>query len=124
MTRQKSTQNELTQNELTQSKSIQNKSVESPLTQQQFAEAVEARLRAIFSAYAGGEDVAPAQVFRAEGFIEAGCCMGLMTRTQAVELMQTLHRQIIGGDLPALSGDGIHIPFLMKRAPVYPSTKD
>ncbi len=88
-----------------------------------FIENVETRLLKIFQAYEQGSDVAPAILFRTEGFIEAGCCLGLVTEQDIEELMQGLHQQVFNTELATYSGTGINIPSLMKRAPVYPSTK-
>lgn len=93
------------------------------LQQQNYIREIESRLSLIFKAYAGGEDVPPARLYRTEGFIEAGCCMGYITEVAVSKLMQRLHQQILGRRLDMAAGSGIHIPALMKRAPVYPSTK-
>jgi hypothetical protein len=93
-----------------------------PIDQQQFVKQVEKRLLHIFNAYAQGQDVPPAFVFKTEGFMEVGCSMGLVTEQQMQGLMQTLHREIFHTELPLSAGDGLQIPSAMHRAPVYPST--
>ncbi len=92
------------------------------MNQKRFVTEVEARLLAIFNAYERGEDVPPALVFRTEGFIEAGCSMGLVIESDMVALIQRLHKQVFNTELTLIPSDKIHIPSLMKRAPVYPST--
>lgn len=93
------------------------------MDQQQFIDSLAERLLGIFNAYANGNDVPPAQVFRTEGFIEAGCCIGLVSEQTVRELMQSLYRQVFDSEFPAMTGPGIQIPPLMRRAPVYPSTR-
>lgn len=93
------------------------------MTSGQFVNTIEARLLAIFRAYASGEDVPPALIYRTEGFIGAGCSMGLISEQEVQKIMQSLHQQVFKSKFPVMSGGGINIPSLMKRAPVYPSTK-
>ena len=90
-------------------------------TQNYIAE-VESRLLAIFNAYQSNQDVAPAILFRTEGFIEAGCELGLLTQEQAVDLIAVAWRSVFDQTPPESASKSIHIPVAMQRAPVYPST--
>lgn len=93
------------------------------LDKEQFYSAVSARLMNIFKTYADGGDIAPALLYRTEGFIEAGCELGLVNEEQVNLLMKDLHQQIFHTSMTILEQPGVNIPMLMKRAPVYPSTK-
>lgn len=87
-----------------------------------FINEVETRLEAVFAAYQGNKDVPPATLFRLEGFIQAGCALGLMTIAEANRLIAKQWQQHIQRPLPALSTTEVMIPTAMQRAPVYPST--
>ena len=89
---------------------------------QAYVAEVERRLLAIFNAYQDNKDVAPAILFRTEGFIEAGCELGLLTQEQAAALIATVWKSVFGQNLPESASKSIHIPVAMQRAPVYPST--
>ena len=88
-----------------------------------FINQAESRVFAIFSAYEKGADVPPAQVFRAEGFLEAGCSLGYISDIEAAELIRRVHKKVFKTELVATMAEAFHIPSLMKRAPVFPSTK-
>jgi hypothetical protein len=83
---------------------------------------VESRLSLIFNAYRNNKDIAPAVLFRTEGFIEAGCEMGLITKNQATDLIATAWSRVFEQAMPESNSKLIHIPTAMPRAPVYPST--
>lgn len=83
---------------------------------------IRARLKGIFVAYQRGEDVPPALRFRAEGFIEAYCELGLISIDEAFELMAQEYKQVFNQSFPFSKEPALTIPVLMKRAPVYPST--
>jgi hypothetical protein len=95
------------------------------MNKEAFNREIESRFLEIFNAYANGQDVAPAQLYRAEGFCEAGCYLSLATEAELIALMKKIHRQVFNTELSGSnqSGGGVRIPSLMKRAPVYPSGK-
>lgn len=82
----------------------------------------EQRLRVILEAFKRGEDVAPAQRFRTEGFFETGVFLDLVTPQQLSDLLTRLQREVLDVDEQRLFTDQLTIPVLMKRAPVWPST--
>ena len=83
---------------------------------------ISSRLLDIFSAYQRGDDVPPAQLFHTEGFVEACCVMGVITREEAFQIMAAVYTQVFNEPLVNSSEQEFQIPALMKRAPVYPST--
>lgn len=98
---------------------------------------LENQLRGIFDDLAGGDDVAPARRYRAEGFADALVAMGRMTLPEFHGFIAVAYQRAYGNDLPEhfLTGTDAdinigsetgecRIPGVMKRAPVYPSTKD
>jgi hypothetical protein len=106
---------------------------------QQAQKLIKQRLVLIFTAYQRGEDVSPAQLYRAEGVVEACCDLGLTTQDQALRLMDDTYQQVFNQPPPPMyknlgyknsgykqegdkKGLAFKIPALMKRAPVYPST--
>ena len=93
------------------------------MNKQQFNIEVESRLLEVFRAFEQGQDVSPATLFRLEGFIEAGCYLGLSAEDEIKAMMQSLHQQVFSQPMLVPVGRGIEIPTMMKRAPVYPSTK-
>jgi hypothetical protein len=96
---------------------------------QQFELQLGRRLRAVFAAYAGGQDVAPGERLRLEGYMQAGIELGLASRDELVLLLQQTHLEYMGQELaepfpPMDENSVIPIPVRMQRAPVYPSTSD
>jgi hypothetical protein len=92
------------------------------MNKQQFVAIIDDRLAAIYAAWQQGKDVAPAELFRLEGLIEAACLLEFLTQSQANDLIAAAWRAHCELPLPPLSGQGIQIPSAMRRAPVYPST--
>ena len=84
---------------------------------------IKSRLDNIFTAYVQGRDVAPAERFRTEGMMEAICVLKLCSEDEARELLQVCWRKHFEQDLPETPENALRIPVMMKRAPVYPSTK-
>lgn len=92
---------------------------------------IEARLAAMFTALAAGDDVAPGPLLRTEGLMEAAVLLGAVSQAQLTAQMSACFEQVTGGSLEQMFGDDWlvlfpfpQIPILAKRAPVYPSTKD
>ncbi len=92
------------------------------IDQQQFLQLLEEKVSNIFQAYADGKDVPPAENFRTEGFIEAGCQLGIISEQEAREKIAESYSAILGQDFPEQYNKGIKIPSAMKRAPVFPTT--
>lgn len=86
-------------------------------------EIIESRLHEIFSAYAEGLDVAPAKRFRTEGLMEAACLLEISDANAVVSLVQSCWREYFKQDFPEVEDGALCIPVMMRRAPVYPSTK-
>ncbi|WP_101760562.1 hypothetical protein [Oceanicoccus sp. KOV_DT_Chl] len=84
---------------------------------------IHSRLRTIFMTYQQGSDVAPAMLFRTEGFIEAACTLEVLSLQQAQQIIAEHWQQVFQQPYPLSMEDGIHIPANMERAPVFPSTK-
>ncbi len=84
---------------------------------------IESRLHEIFAAYAEGLDVAPAKRFRTEGLMEAACMLEMSDQNTVMSLVQSCWREHFEQDFPDVEEGILRIPVLMKRAPVYPSTK-
>ena len=88
----------------------------------QFITETERRLSNILEAFARGEDVAPAERYQTEGFMQAGVYLGLATEQQLSELLIKLQQAILNLEDQRIFADQLSIPILMKRAPVTPST--
>jgi hypothetical protein len=89
---------------------------------ERFISEAQQRLRTIFEALARGEDVAPAQRYRVEGFMAAGVHLQLASEQELAEIMAGLQREILNIEPPCLAADPLTISVVMKRAPVTPST--
>ncbi len=89
----------------------------------QLFESIETRLTKIYAEYAIGNDVAPATLFRTEGFIEAACLSGLVNEREVLSLMERLQNSLLGFVQPQAEAGRLAIHSTMKRAPVCPSTK-
>ncbi|ARN72768.1 hypothetical protein BST96_00745 [Oceanicoccus sagamiensis] len=83
---------------------------------------IETRVSAVFKAYQDNSSVAPATLFRLEGFIEAGCALGLLSEDQAKRLIQSVWENTLTEPFPESARHRIMIPVMMRRAPVYPSS--
>jgi len=93
------------------------------MTGQRQIEEISRRIEDIYRRWAEGEDVSPALVFRTEGFIEAVCDGGAVSKDEVLALMNTLHQQQFNRALAAAAEGPIRIHGAMRRAPVYPSTR-
>lgn len=89
----------------------------------EFIDEVEAGIVAIFTAYAKNSSVPPATVFRLEGFIQAGCVLGIFTEDEAKQMIQSAWEIVFAQPFPDSATKSIMIPTMMQRAPVYPSTQ-
>lgn len=89
----------------------------------EFIDEVEAGVRAIFTAYMKNSSVPPATVFRLEGFIQAGCVLGIFTEDEAKKMIQSAWEVVFAQPFPDSATKSIMIPTMMQRAPVHPSTK-
>ena len=86
-----------------------------------YIKTVERRLRELFQDYHRGRDVAPARVFRLDGYIEAGRDAGLISQQQGCALIRETWQEVLSCDFPTCAENTLHIPAAMQRAPVYPS---
>lgn len=91
------------------------------------------RVRAILQSLRAGDDVAPAERFRAEGFAEAGLALGFASAADVAQVLDEAHQEVFGasiaemhpfGATDCVSGDppGVRLPVRWKRAPVHPTT--
>ena len=92
------------------------------LSSDSYRELLEAKVREIFKRYVDGVDVSPATIYRTEGFVEAGCELGLISQMDAQKTIETVWKEFFDEEIGEQNLKGIHIPSLMERAPVYPST--
>lgn len=81
-----------------------------------------ARLRSQFETLRQGGEVTPASRYRAEGFAQALVATGTLDQPAVTKLIADTWREVFGCSPPPLPAGDIHIPCVMKRAPVYPST--
>ncbi len=88
-----------------------------------FVKQLESRVKAVYQAFKTDGNVPPAIVFRLEGFIEAGCALGLLTEDEAQVIIKSAWQSTFTVPFPELVSSKIAIPTLMQRAPVYPSGK-
>jgi len=93
------------------------------MSDQLLVDEISRRMDDIYRRWANGDDVPPAMVFRAEGFIEAACLGGTVSAEKVFELMNAQYQLHFEGPLPAISGLAVRIYSNMRRAPVYPSTR-
>lgn len=89
------------------------------------------RWQKMFTALAAGEDLPPTRRLRAEGLMEAAVLLDLCSEEQITALMDACYRKVNGRSLASEFGDPWRefypfpqIPGMMRRAPVYPSTKE
>jgi hypothetical protein len=92
---------------------------------------LESRWQKLFSALAGGSDVAPGLRLRTEGLMEAAQLSGAASAEQLSTQMGTSYLEAFGRSLEQDFGSDWQdffpfpqIPAMAKRAPVYRSTKD
>ena len=95
---------------------------------------LETRLQAIYGALADGNDVAPAQRYRAQGFAQALVIVGVLSEVEFKTLLDIACQRAFNGAVPQALQSAINttaandgsccIPIVMPRAPVYPSTKN
>ena len=92
---------------------------------------LDARWQQIFSALAGGNDVAPGLRLRTEGLMEAAVLVGAASQEQLTEQMASSYEAAFGRSLAQDFEDDWQnffpfpqIPAMAHRAPVYPSTND
>ena len=92
---------------------------------------LESRWRKMFSALLQGSDLAPSELLRAEGLMEAVVLAGELTADLVRERMASVYEDIVGQTLAQGFGEDWdefypfpQIPFAQQRAPVYPSTSD
>lgn len=84
---------------------------------------LEQQLLVLFTALQRGEDVSPANSYRAEGFAAALVTLGLRTEADVAACITGCWRQVFN-IAPPDSADSLSIPVIMQRAPVFPSTSD
>lgn len=94
------------------------------LSPEDLCKQLEMRLQSIFEDYAQGLDVPPANRYRTEGFAQALVAMGALSEQQCIELMAGVYKDVFGTVLDTSAMTGLHIPPVMKRAPVFPSSKE
>ncbi len=94
------------------------------MTPERFLALLEARLCAIYQAFADGRDVSPAYRYRTEGYLEAALELGFFSEQQCADLQGRLQRDILGKECALGQEQPARVPVIMKRAPVYPSTKE
>lgn len=89
------------------------------------------RWRAMFTALASGDDVAPAAGLRTEGIMEAAVLAGQADPARLDALLEACYRDVTGRSLATDLGDDWRtrhpfpeVPLWMRRAPVVPSTSD
>lgn len=92
------------------------------LSSDSYLELLKAKVGEIFKRYVDGVDVSPATIYRAEGFIEAGCELGLISQEDAQKAIEAAWKEFFDEEIGEQNLKGIHIPLFMERAPVYPST--
>ncbi len=92
---------------------------------------LETRWTELYRALAAGEDLPPGRRLRAEGIMEAAVLLGEATPQQLQEAMDRVHLEVCGRSLQAQFGEDWRefypfpqIPGVMRRAPVWPSTRD
>lgn len=92
---------------------------------------LERRWERMFSALASGDDLPPAQRLRAEGLMEAVVLEGLAAEAELDAAMDRCYRSAFGRAIAEEFGADwreFHpfpeIPAMMRRAPVYPSTRE
>jgi hypothetical protein len=100
-----------------------------------WARGLRERLDAIYARLAAGEDLPPALRLKAEGYAEAGLELGLASAGDVAALIDAAHLERYGVPVadcfPYSARECIdpatrcvRIPARMRRAPVYPTTKD
>ncbi len=92
---------------------------------------LESRWRRMFRSLLDGCDLAPSELLRAEGLMEAVVLAGELTPDLVSERMASVYEEIVGQTLAQGFGADWgefypfpQIPFAQQRAPVYPSTSD
>lgn len=96
-----------------------------PASAETFVAELDNRLRHFFSEQADGYDIPPAELYRIEGFIEAGVLLGLCSETTVRQRLIELAEQFSGQRLTDIYRDDYRLILHMRmaEAPVYPSTK-
>ena len=84
---------------------------------------VKQQLLIMWQQLAAGDDVAPARVYRLEGYMQALVQQQLAGRDELLRLCDACYREVYGQPLPELLPPGdddslIPLPLLMARAPV------
>lgn len=75
-------------------------------------------------------DVPPATVHRLEGLLEAGVLCGFVSKKETDTIIKSLYKKCLEQDwlddaVSVAQNDGVfRLPIRMKRAPVWPTTKD
>jgi hypothetical protein len=92
---------------------------------------IDARLRALLTDLAAGDDVAPAFLLRLEGLCEAAVITQVCKEDAIDAIVEALHREFLGASLSERLGENWRadhpfpeLPLYMQRAPVLPSTSD
>ena len=92
---------------------------------------IHSRWDAIFCALLDGDDVAPAQLLRTEGMMEAAVLAGVAEEAEVLAALQERYHAACGRSLEDEFGTqwSVLFPFpqlpaFARRAPVYPSTSD
>ncbi len=89
------------------------------------------RWRAMFEQLRDGRDLPPSRRLRAEGLMEAAVLAGEASAAQLQDAMAEVYREVYGHPLSDDFGlqwrdffEFPQIPGVMRRAPVWPSTRD
>ena len=89
------------------------------------------RWETLFRQLEAGDDAPPSQRLRLEGLMEALVISGELGAEELQAAMDACYQRVSGESFSAALGDGWttaypfpQIPAFMRRAPVYPSTRD
>ena len=91
-----------------------------------FQRAFDQRLEQFFAEQAAGFDVPPAELYRLEGYIQAGLELGVLEAAALRRALETLAERYGGEELLARyrADTRLILHQHMAPAPVYPSTRD
>tara|TARA_R110000868_G_scaffold296644_1_gene556904 strand:- start:15998 stop:16279 length:282 start_codon:yes stop_codon:yes gene_type:complete len=79
------------------------------------------QLRAIFIALKAGQDVSPAQHYRAEGFMQAAMQLAAISEVELLQLQQRVQQEVYGDDRAHCDSENMQAGRLqlnMAKAPV------
>lgn len=94
-------------------------------------EELERRWRSMFERLTRGDDLPPGERLRTEGMMEAAVLVGAATADALLEKMEASFSAVSGQGFTESLGEDWRevfpfpqVPAMMRRAPVYPSTRD